>query len=677
MLDDLERALDSEISNRGGRLWTWQGDGGLAAFLDEASAEEALQCAHAILNTVAALNRKHFLSRKLQIRIALHLGQARYREQTGRIHSVDINFVSHLEDEFAAPDSLCVSKSLYEKLPLGRKNTLRRVGTFQSVHVYSTRRQVRDRVAVHPDHSSLSPREDALDLHFAKRLRIFSTTGKGCLVEERSRSVIRRKLSSGCSLQVLLLAPDSPYMADREQQERSSFREEQAASVKHIRELQAEFPGAVELRFFRCAPTYQALILDDKRAFVSLPLFGVKGTLGFPCIDVIDGPDTHPLFQKILDSFEALWREAAGYTYRLSAYHDSWISVDPIIHCSHDCKYCVLRIPAWTGRPPRRMYSVAQTVAHLQASKYFRPGKSIIAIGNTTDAFLPQNVQFTVALIRKLCDVDVGNPICIATKCAIPKGALDVLKRLQSRQNLRLIIFLSYSGLPATLEPGVDQSALRASFGTLADAGIPTVHFWRPLVPANATADAARSMLTFVSQHCRSSVAVGLKYTPELAELFRGIADLNLPYSASRPSRGTRFPRQLSEPLWELARQEFPQYPLFRHTSCAVSHVLQIPDYNATQYTDICSHSQCSSAQRAICGGHNPPTFAEVEAAFHMLGLDVRFSVAKDSVCYEGSLYQEDWVFLVHCLGFPLRGVVEPRSNVWPGNIMPGVHDQE
>ena len=47
-----------------------------------------------------------------------------------------------------------------------------------------------------------------------------------------------------------------------------------------------------------------------------------------------------------------------NYHYDPIAYHDSWISVDPIIGCQLNCQYCYMQMTNWTGVQPE-IYSLS------------------------------------------------------------------------------------------------------------------------------------------------------------------------------------------------------------------------------------------------------------------------------------------------------------------------------
>lgn len=355
-----------------------------------------------------------------------------------------------------------------------------------------------------------------------------------------------------------------------------------------------------------------------------------------------------------------------NYTYNLIAYHDSWISLDPIIGCRYECKYCVLRLPGWTQKIPEKLFSPKEAVNKLLNHLYFIRNKTVICLGSRTDSFLKDNIDFTFSVLLEFEKNSLSNPICIATKSQIP---MTFIKKIKTLKYLKLIILLSYSGLPKHLEPGIDFSAIRNNFEVLAKENIPIIHFWRPLIPSNTSDLQIREMLAFVSKYAKASIIVGLKYNPELRNLFNNQPELCIP-DKNIPLYGDWLPPNIEEKLWKIAKTKFSDYHIFKHTSCAVSYILQKPDYNATTYRDeICKVSTCPDSQRRICeSAVLKPDIQQVSALITHLGLNLPFEFNRHKIIIKGEIPQEDYIFLLHNLNYPIRAKLK-FTNVWHGSI--------
>jgi hypoxanthine phosphoribosyltransferase len=124
-----------ELQN--GRVWSWQGDGGLCAFLDddEKKVDHAVQCGIDIVQGLSQFNRKSKLEGDIRVRVAVDLGQATWRENTGLFHSNAINFVSHLESR-TTPDSIAISGVVRQNCSNELQRLFRSDGDLEGIPVY-------------------------------------------------------------------------------------------------------------------------------------------------------------------------------------------------------------------------------------------------------------------------------------------------------------------------------------------------------------------------------------------------------------------------------------------------------------------------------------------------------------------------------------------------------------
>lgn len=121
MLDRFLDFVQRTTKKYGGKVWSWQGDGGLCAFPAGRRFENANKGVEAALEILRAIS-PFWISddepepfpeakTKFKIRIAAHLGDADIQKDIGRVHSSDINLVAHLE-RVAAPNSIVVTEKV-------------------------------------------------------------------------------------------------------------------------------------------------------------------------------------------------------------------------------------------------------------------------------------------------------------------------------------------------------------------------------------------------------------------------------------------------------------------------------------------------------------------------------------------------------------------------------------
>ncbi len=118
---DIERAYDSLrdmvrriVEKRRGRVWLWEGDGGMAAFHYGHPNMSAVLCGMEILNELLVYNMTaNPLNRDMQIRAAAHAGFIRYTEDLSELQRSEIvKETVEIESGWTRPDSLSVSASI-------------------------------------------------------------------------------------------------------------------------------------------------------------------------------------------------------------------------------------------------------------------------------------------------------------------------------------------------------------------------------------------------------------------------------------------------------------------------------------------------------------------------------------------------------------------------------------
>lgn len=279
--------------------------------------------------------------------------------------------------------------------------------------------------------------------------------------------------------------------------------------------------------------------------------------------------------------------------------HATWIAVNPIQGCPKACTYCFLNERGQTAVRPEQLASPAETVDLLTASRFYAPDRPVALYTWTDVMALPSSRAHLADLLALLADRQAPNPVILITKCLVPDDTLDAV--IAARQaGLRVIMYVSYSGLGRDIERGIRHDDLKINFARVAQAGVPVVHYWRPAFPESATTRTMESVLDWVAPYAQCTVAAGLKVEPaalpRLAELW--------PELAATPGVTTAegvYPR----PFWEFihhTRHLHPTYPLFHTNSCALAYVLGQPDRFGIFGGEVCRvRNHCPGAQRHRC----------------------------------------------------------------------------
>jgi class 3 adenylate cyclase len=111
---DLRAVVSRAVTKRLGRLWSWEGDGALAAFLFGQKEKAAVFCGMEILHELYFYNRlKNPLNKPVRLRLAAHIGMVHYyNDPVERLKSDTIKQAAALESS-VPPDSLGISRNFF------------------------------------------------------------------------------------------------------------------------------------------------------------------------------------------------------------------------------------------------------------------------------------------------------------------------------------------------------------------------------------------------------------------------------------------------------------------------------------------------------------------------------------------------------------------------------------
>ena len=114
---DLRQIIQSTIETRNGRLWQWEGDGGLAAFYTDEVNTGAVFSGMEILHELILYNAIECpLDEPMRVRLAAHSGTSEYRSSVEDIQSVTIKKVFQIEAKHTLPNTLTISDTVFYTL---------------------------------------------------------------------------------------------------------------------------------------------------------------------------------------------------------------------------------------------------------------------------------------------------------------------------------------------------------------------------------------------------------------------------------------------------------------------------------------------------------------------------------------------------------------------------------
>jgi DNA repair photolyase len=341
-------------------------------------------------------------------------------------------------------------------------------------------------------------------------------------------------------------------------------------------------------------------------------------------------------------------------------YRKSGPSLNHIQGCPLDCAYCIRHTYGlWDQRQPRALMPDAEAVDELVSHRYFKPHVTPIQVFNrATEPFLPAVRPHTFAVLEELDARELTNHVLVITRHQLKNQDID---RLNQLRYLKVTLLFTYSGIDNTdIEPYPSQVAATS----LKLMSVPrlrkyrTILYWRPLVPGLNDSPAHLDAAFELSKHADATVFTGLFYRDEIAEYYEANG---LPEPYGDTARRKIVPETLEE---RVLRAFAGSKSLFRKTSCAVSYVHNLPDYNGhygiRELCDICPLSQLE-----LCAGaHRTPTVDDVHQAASVLpeadSLNV-VDISKRAVVVAGLETEQPRYFLQHALGFQVHDSRHPH----------------
>jgi DNA repair photolyase len=370
------------------------------------------------------------------------------------------------------------------------------------------------------------------------------------------------------------------------------------------------------------------------------------------------------------------WEKAARLPERarqVVEYRKSGLSLNHVQGCPLGCAYCIRHTYGlWNAQAPVALMPDADAVAELLGHRYFRPHATPLQIFNrATDPFLRGVKDHLFAVLEDLDGRGLANPVLIITRAHVTSA--DCV-RLSALRNLKVTLLFTYSGISdRRIEPFPGTVAVRSmcratAFGTDDDPRrYRTVFYWRPLVPGLNDSPHSLARAAELSCHADAAVFTGLFYRDEIAEYYRANG---IPEPYAETARRKIVPQTLEQRiLAAFAKRPAGAAPLFRKTSCAISHVHGLADYNGhygiRELCDICPASQVR-----LCASHHrvPDATQLLDAAApfpEAAGLRV-LDVSDRAAIVDGLPDEQPRYYLQHRFAFQIHDAGHPH--------LPGQH---
>lgn len=276
----------------------------------------------------------------------------------------------------------------------------------------------------------------------------------------------------------------------------------------------------------------------------------------------------------------------------------SWLAINLFEGCSFGCAYCFRY--RWNPQvSPEEALSVDDAVTLLTEHPLFMAHLTPLTVNvRSTDPLHPRVRESTISLMEALDSRGLRNPFGVVTKGTLrPQDA----ERIAALGSIRPVILVSYSAMPIEIEP-IPRQVRVSSMQVARQHDLAVIVSYKPVVAGwNDERSKISDVMRLANDYAAAIIVGGLRLDTAIAAAIekRGAAlGIEIPLKWG----GKELAPETLTKIDDVHREICPHVPLYRHTSCAVSLVMQMQNYNALRRRspELCSKS-CPAMQVRRC----------------------------------------------------------------------------
>lgn len=335
-------------------------------------------------------------------------------------------------------------------------------------------------------------------------------------------------------------------------------------------------------------------------------------------------------------------------------YLKSSISISAYAGCTINCKYCILS----TYRENNNITKIIdekKLCNNLFNSKYFVKNFTAISVNNVSDPFLnPTLKKSTFKILDILEKNTIKNPILLITKAYLNPDDLAFI----NSKNLNIYILYTFSGLSKKYENRV-LSMQYKTMKLLSKCNKKVVCYWRPVIEGvNSSREIIESVASVTCKYFDTFVVSGIRINSHLLKIFESE---NIPIQIVPDYEHKVITEETFDLIKLIIKKHNPKANVFRKTSCAISYLNNISDYN-TNYSN--SNEMCVDCpNRNKCISKERLTIPKIELLLNKINCSESFTIVNSILEYDGALTQEECSYITQNSGYRVCPKIKIKSN--------------
>lgn len=341
-------------------------------------------------------------------------------------------------------------------------------------------------------------------------------------------------------------------------------------------------------------------------------------------------------------------------------YLKSYYSINTHIGCSINCGYCFLAPIKIVPMRPIKVIEEEELINEMLNDKYFKVNETVLSINNRTDPFITEEVkESTFKLLELMDNLRLKNIVTITSKGRLSENDA---KRLDEFKNIKVVIIVTYNGIPLNLQP-INQENQEITMKNISKCqNVCLLHQFRPIIPnVNDDEQTIRKIFNFAKRYCDATIFQGVRVNDYIKNRLK---ERDCVYEGTTNERHKQKSQKVDQ-IFDILRLENLDYQIFEHTSCALSYLFKIPDYNLHFYKNNCP-VVCKNY--LLCHMDNFKIPCDLTEILKKIEITSNFEIKDKTLLIDGCLNDEQKSYIKHILHLNVKS--KEREDTYSERLM-------